>query len=1334
MRFLLYVLFILGAIKANVAQIQPTPSATKSKINGKNIPQKTKNTERQDNKSTILKSNQYQSQSSSLFKEREQRLKDLAAGEGDEVVEDADNFSIRETKDFNQYVNPFIGTGGHGHTFPGAVLPFGMVQLSPDTRNDASWDACGGYYYNDSSILGFSHTHLSGTGVSDLGDILFQPTDGPKFDPKEYREVYLHRDEVATPGYYSVRYRRSRIKTELTTSDYTGIQKYEFASLNEAWVVIDLEHRDELLSFSLDLENFKPGSSIEEQGIYRIRGHRQSKAWANNQWVFFVTEFSQPIIKFQYNENKTKLALCFRRALDLGIDSSRNGLPQIPERILYDRSRNPYFTLEVRTSISFTSMEGAEKNEQFTLNQLKEKMVQFRAPKGMGDDMLPFQFVELVNKNWPEEYLRIEGNSANKMGNSVRQFPKGESNMKLPMDYFDLMKKEAESIWNRELNRIRVDVNSYQFENGSRQNLVNFYTALYHTFVHPSLASDVDGNYRGRDQKIHTASHRVYHVFSLWDTYRTLHPLLTLVQRQRTREFVRSMLLQYKDGGKLPVWELGSCETNCMIGFHSVPVIAEALAKGIDLQLDGTDGLTEELLVKAVMESSNSKELSYQFAIPTANELLTIYNLKLGYMDVLKEAESVSKTLEYAYDDFSSRRVLELLDGFESSTGDLYSGKYDSLVRELKRRENRWMNLYDSESKSFRPKHNGQFLSPFQRNEVNNHYTEANAWQYSLAVQHNVLGLFQVYGGYNGFKTHLDTLFYGSSKTSGREQADISGLIGQYAHGNEPSHHMTYLYNYLNRKDQTQKILWNIYSNFYKNSPDGLIGNEDCGQMSAWYVMSALGIYPVAPGTNQYELGLPLFPRVQLFTEQGDTFTFSRDKATENELWFMYNGLNPMHFELNTDGDLEKYLKKFENSNQTIKQFMESDFYKKNKNELFYHSEFIPRIGYHYLEIFKEVKFKRVASKSLNAIDIIAVEKRIQELPSLNGSISNISSEIAVRAEITSPKKVKKGERYNVYIQPLKVLNTVKMQNGLNAGGNPSDLGAMDNKSSNRMELENSKMGLHVFVRLMNESINNRSSFPGNTLPGQFTQLYVLSLSDTAVRLNLTGPALIWAAYGDTAVNSITRLNYTAAYVYEQPNNYEVISIAGKYNPQYSGGGHQALIDGVLGSEEWRAGSWQGYQGQDFECVIDLKVNTEIKYLGIRFLADQRAWIFEPKDVEFYYSVDGKDYKLFNRFDFRGLIREQATIVPLILAKAVSGSEKRGSRPRGKVNYHLWKNRSGSKIGSNKSQEMISARYIKVKAKNFGKLPPRHPGFEYNGDAYIFVDEILINPEVMELL
>jgi putative alpha-1,2-mannosidase len=283
---------------------------------------------------------------------------------------------LSNNKKYTNYVNPFIGTGGHGHTFPGAVVPFGMVQLSPDTRNDASWDACGGYYYNDSTILGFSHTHLSGTGVSDFGDILFQPTDGPKFDPKDYREAYLHRDEVATPGYYSVRYRRSRIKTELTASDYTGIQRYTFDNSKEAWVIIDLEHRDELLSFSLELENFSPGENIEKQGIYRLKGHRRSKAWANNQWVFFVTEFSQPILKYQYNENKTKLALCFRKGWFSQQDSLKliDTHPQIPEERMLKIPRQPHFVLDVMTTISFTSIEGAERNEQYTLGKLKEKL------------------------------------------------------------------------------------------------------------------------------------------------------------------------------------------------------------------------------------------------------------------------------------------------------------------------------------------------------------------------------------------------------------------------------------------------------------------------------------------------------------------------------------------------------------------------------------------------------------------------------------------------------------------------------------------------------------------------------------------------------------------------------------------------------------------------------------------------------------------------------------------------------------------------------------------------------------------------------------------------
>ncbi len=1230
-----------------------------------------------------------------------------------------DNGKVIGSQKLTNYVNPFIGTGGHGHTFPGAVVPFGMVQLSPDTRNDASWDACGGYYYNDSTMLGFSHTHLSGTGVSDLGDILFQPTDGPKFDPKEYRETYLHRDEVATPGYYNVRYRRSRIKTELTASEYTGIQRYTFASQNEAWVIIDLEHRDELLSFSLELENYLPGEDIESQGIYRIKGHRQSKAWANNQWVFFVTEFSQPILKYQYNENKTKLALCFRKRLNINVDSMKMATeyPEIPENRILQISRNPHFVLDAITTISFTSMDGAEGNERFSLKQLNEQFLLQKGPKGMGDDEFNIQFIKKDNRIWPHEFRVILG-------------PNLSSNNNSSTDYFRWICSAAEAIWNKELSRIQVDIDLYNKEMGSHENLVNFYTALYHTYIHPSLASDFDGKYRGRDQVNHTSSNPVYHVYSLWDTYRTLHPLLTLIQRNRTRDFVRSMLLQYKDGGRLPVWELGACETNCMIGFHSVPVIAEALAKGIDLQLDGTDGLTEELLVKAIMESSNRKELSYQYAIPIANELLTIYNLKLGYIDVLKEAESVSKTLEYAYDDYCSRRVLELIDGFESSSGDIYSGKYDSLVNELRRRENRWLSLYDAESKSFRPKHNGQWLTPFQRNEVNNHYTEANAWQYSLCVQHNIPGLIAAYGGYTAFKQHLDTLFYGSSKTTGREQADISGLIGQYAHGNEPSHHMAYLYNYVKRKDQTQKILWKVYSNFYKNAPDGLIGNEDCGQMSAWYVMSALGIYPVAPGTNQYELGLSLFPKTRLFTEEGDTFTFSRDRATESEIWFMYNGLSPKYFELNTDGNIAKYLKSFEAADRSEKDFLASDFYKRNKETLFYDSDYIPRIGYHYLKIFKEVKFKIEGVREKTNLnnrpesDLNRLSKPILETSKLNeradiwldttftrlfGKYQGENT--GIHAAITSPKKVKKGEKYVVYVQ---------IENKLN------------------QEVDFNKKGLHVFVRLMNESTNVRSDYKGAILPGQFCQKYVLSQSDSTVILNLEGPALIWAAYGDTSASSIYELNYTASYVYEQPNNFEVVSIAGNYNPQYSGGGDQALIDGVYGSEEWRAGGWQGYQSQDFECVIDLKEVTPLKYLGIRFLSDQRAWIFEPKNVEFYYSEDGKSYKLFNRFDFRALKRDETIVVPLVLGKD-DGSALRNQTDNslngsnGKISSH---GKSSRKKGSKtrKGVETVNARYIKVKAKNFGKLPQGHPGFEYNGDAYIFVDEIIINPEVMELL
>ena len=1029
-----------------------------------------------------------------------------------------------QLKDRAAWVNPFIGTGGHGHTFPGPTTPFGMVQLSPDTRNDNSWDACGGYYYTDTFLLGFSHTHLSGTGVSDLGDILFQPLNTPVFHPDQYKQRFSHASEIAEAGYYRVVLQETETKVELTASEYAGFQKYTFANAKDQWVLVDLEHRDQLLSHSLDLQN----------GNLFLKGHRQSKAWADNQWVFFETEFSRPVIKYIYNESKTKVALYF------------------------GNSSEPLF---LKTILSFTGFDGVAVNKKYTNEWLKHG----------------------ADKKREASVINIQSAS---------------------QEQFDLCRSRTRDLWNAEFEHIQVDEVEFAKEKSIAaihdSVLTIFYTAFYHCLIHPSLASDADGTYRGRDQQLHKADHRVYHVFSLWDTYRTLHPLLTLTHRIRTREFVLSMLLQFKDGGRLPVWELGSSETDCMIGYHSVPVILEALQKGILTERDTS------YIMQAIQFSSNRKEPAYQYQIPIASELLTLYNAPLGYIDVLREAESVSKTLEYAFDDWCIAQIIQII-------------QPDSLnlINQYLTRSKRYAHLFDPETKTMRPKRNGQFLTPYKPGEVNNHYTEANAWQYSFYVPHDLQGLIGLMGGVNGFRQQLDSLFFGTEQLSGREQADISGLIGQYAHGNEPSHHMAYLYNYANVSDTTQMLIKHIMNDFYTNRPDGLIGNEDCGQMSAWYVMSALGFYPVAPGNNQYATGTPLFPRVLVVNERNDSLIITRPIGNRGTLTI--SGSSFLNRAKKTQTSLVGVV-----------------------NPNLYYTE----ITYDWLIQARGLDFSSQQKPAKIAHEKTSSQQDVQ----------------LKRVDISAKELVNKGESYQVQFKKF---------------GSLTDT-------------------LHVFIRYMDSPFVSHPKFKA-----QIIHRYLIT-TDEVFMITLRGAALVWACVGD-----VDQASFTATLINERPNQYEVKSIKGQFNVQYSAGGAGGLVDGVLGTAQWRSGGWQGYQNQDFEAVIDLKETTTINYLGARFLTDERSWIFLPRTLKFEYSLDGLTYQAFNDHIFDASIRyPESIVVPLIV----------GYKP--------------PKTVKRKANLSVQARYIRVKATNFGKLPVGHPGHAFNGDAFIFIDEILVNPPV----
>ena len=644
--------------------------------------------------------------------------------------------SIYSQNNLSQYVNPFIGTGGHGHTFPGAVLPFGMVQLSPDTRIDGSWDGCSGYHYSDSTIFGFSHTHLSGTGCSDWGDVMLMPMNKEaSLDNRVYASQFSHTSEKATVGFYEVFLEDEKTKDELTVTPRVGIHRYTFPASGEMNVVLDLLHRDKLLD-----GNIKIFDSVT------LVGFRISEAWAQKQYCYFAIRFSQTI-------KKTDLAVTNKKTNGAIFHFTSNNKP-----------------LLVKVAISGVNEDGA-------LANLKAEAT-----------------------HWD----------------------------------FEKYKTEAENIWNKQLQKIVVS-------SEDKNKLTVFYTALYHCFIHPSLNMDVESMYRGRDNEIHTSNGNTnYSVFSLWDTYRALHPLFTIIERERTRDFINTFLNQYKQSNRLPIWELSGNETDCMIGYHSVSVITDALVKGIG-------GLKEEELYNAMKASSNYTG----FGIPQY--------CKKNFLDVEDESESVSRTLEYAYDDWCIAQIA------------LRLGKKEDYNYFIKKAQS-YKNLYDVKTGFMRPRKNGNWLTPFDAKEVNNYFTEGNSWQYSFYVPQDVEGLITLHGGREKFEAKLDSLFSTSSKTTGREQADITGLIGQYAHGNEPSHHMAYLYNYVGKPHKTQDLVSKIMNEFYTNSPDGLIGNEDCGQMSAWYVMSAMGFYPVCPGSTEYVIGKPLFHNIEINLEDGKKF------------------------------------------------------------------------------------------------------------------------------------------------------------------------------------------------------------------------------------------------------------------------------------------------------------------------------------------------------------------------------------------------------------------------------------------------------------------------------
>ena len=697
-----------------------------------------------------------------------------------------------EEKRITEYVNPFIGTAAHGHTFPGACLPFGMVQLSPDNGTNG-WDWCSGYNYSDSTLVGFSHKHLSGTGIGDLADILILPvskdiyTNNNKSGTKfiySYQADYSHKNEFAEPGYYSVLLenlkeskKNSNIKVELTTTKRVGFHKYTYSNNDNPGIIIDLGFA---INWDAPTETF---INIDNKKL--ITGYRKSKGWANDQHVYFAIELSEEITDHYliddtiFQENKKEINSRFARAF-----------------LKFNLNTDNQILLKV--GLSPSNIEGAIKN------------------------------------------LKYE----------------------LPGWDFESVKLSASEIWENELKKIQVESSDI-----SKKEI--FYTAAYHSYIAPTLFSDVDGTWRGIDREIHKKEgFDNYTVFSLWDTFRALHPLFTITQKDLVSDLIQAMLVHYEESGQLPIWSLEGCETNCMIGYHSIPVIVDAYFKGID-------DFDVELAYKAMKESA---ERDFR-----GLKAFTQY----GYIPADLENESVSKALEYCFDDWCIAQMAKAL------------GKEEDYQR-FNKRAGFFRNHFDLKTGFMRGKNSDgnwkEDFNPLYSNHREDEYTEGNAWQYSWFVPHDVKGLIELHRGAENFVVKLDSLFEQNTTVEGENSsADISGLIGQYAHGNEPSHHVAYLYSYAGKPWKTQERVNEILSTLYKNTTDGISGNDDCGQMSAWYVLSSIGFYPVNPANGNFVFGRPVFDKVTIKLDNDKTFTVIAENVSDENMYIQsvsFNG-NP---------------------------------------------------------------------------------------------------------------------------------------------------------------------------------------------------------------------------------------------------------------------------------------------------------------------------------------------------------------------------------------------------------------------------------------------------------
>ncbi|QEC40211.1 GH92 family glycosyl hydrolase [Pseudobacter ginsenosidimutans] len=708
-----------------------------------------------------------------------------------------------------QYVKPIIGTQRMGHTYPGATVPFGMVQLSPDTDtlpyemngkyNKDVYKYCAGYQYDDKTIVGFSHTHFSGTGHSDLGDFLVMPTVGElKLNPGQahqprsgFRSSFSHSNELAEAGYYKVRLDDYNITAELTATNRVGFHQYSFPKSDQSHIILDLMYG----IYNYDDKNTWTFVRIENDTL--VTGYRQTNGWGRTRTVYFAMAFSKPF--YQYGNKKFDKSQVYR-----GFWGKFDQTKNFPE----------FAGKQIRAYFDFKTEEGEKIMIKFALSS--------------------------VSTDGALRNLRAEA----------------------PGWDFNQVKKQAQDQWNKELNRVVV-------QSGSRDEKENFYTSVYHSFLSPITYTDADGQYRGLDQNIHQADGFTnYTIFSLWDTYRALHPLFNVLQPKRNADMVQSMMAHYDQSvhHMLPVWSHYANENWCMIGYHSVSVIADAVIKG-----------------NAGFDASKALDACVTSARNGWFEGLNHY-MKLGYVPEDKSGSSVSKTLEYAYDDWCIAQMAKKL------------GRND-VYEEFIHRSAYWKNVYDASIGYMRPKmSDGTFRKEFDVLSTHNQgFIEGNAWNYSLYVPHAPTEMIEMMGGKKPFTAHLDSLFtmhLPDKYFAETEDITRDGIIGNYVHGNEPSHHVPYLYNWTDQPWKTQERVRMILKKQFRPTPDGLGGNDDCGQMSAWYIFTALGFYPVAPGSDEYAIGSPSVDGASIQLENGKMFTIEVKNNSDKNVYVQHLTLN----------------------------------------------------------------------------------------------------------------------------------------------------------------------------------------------------------------------------------------------------------------------------------------------------------------------------------------------------------------------------------------------------------------------------------------------------------